>query len=122
LADLIATKAQFKRLEQVADSGLVQHLERILKVLQGLCKGGARQGSGVIWNQVPFDTQVIPAKAGIHSPNLRKYAVYGLDSRPSAGSGQAFRGNDCGFQCACLANDTSTRRRGCGAVVSRGTC
>jgi len=48
-----------------------------------------------------FVTQVIPAKAGIHSPNLRKCAVYGLDSR--------FRGNDCGFECACLANDTGTR-------------
>ena len=59
-----------------------------------------RAGSGVIWNGIPFHTQVIPAKAGIHSQNLRRCAVYGVDSR--------FRGNDCGFECACLSNGTST--------------
>jgi len=37
---------------------------------------------------------VIPVKAGVYSANRRKCAVYGLDSRPSARSGQAFRGND----------------------------
>jgi type II secretory pathway pseudopilin PulG len=37
---------------------------------------------------------VVPAKAGIHSANRPNCAVYGLDSRPSASSGQAFRGND----------------------------
>ena len=57
-------------------------------------------GSGPIWNEIPFNTEVIPAKAGIHSPNLRKCAVYGLDSR--------FRGNDGSFECARLANNTST--------------
>jgi type II secretory pathway pseudopilin PulG len=38
--------------------------------------------------------QVVPAKAGTHSANRRNCAVYGLDSRLWASSGQAFRGND----------------------------
>jgi hypothetical protein len=33
--------------------------------------------------------------------------VCGVDSRPSASSGQAFRGNDCGLEGPCLANDTT---------------
>jgi hypothetical protein len=57
-------------------------------------------GGGVIWDGITFETPVIPAKAGIHSANLRKCAVEGLGSR--------FRGNDCGLQRPCLANDTST--------------
>ena len=42
----------------------------------------------------PAGRPVIPVKAGVYSANRRKCAVYGLDSRPSARSGQAFRGND----------------------------
>ena len=41
LADLISTKVESERFEQVADSGLVQHLQPILKLLQGLRKGVA---------------------------------------------------------------------------------
>jgi hypothetical protein len=44
---------------------------------------------------------VIPAKAGIHSADLRKRAVYGLDSR--------FRGNDLRTATPLLADDTTTR-------------
>ena len=43
LADLIGTKAESERFEQLADSGLVQHLQPILKGLQGLRKGVAAQ-------------------------------------------------------------------------------
>ena len=43
---------------------------------------------------------VIPAIAGIHSANLRKFAVYGLDSR--------FRGNDWRFERDPTPNDTTT--------------
>ena len=52
---------------------------------------------------------VIPAKAGIHSANLRESAVQGLDSRPSASSGQAFRGNDWCLEAGPGPNDTITR-------------
>jgi hypothetical protein len=45
-----------------------------------------KAGCGVIWNIIPCETPVIPAKAGIHSTSLWKLAVYRLDSR--------FRGND----------------------------
>ena len=41
---------------------------------------------------------VIPAKAGIHSANLRKCAVEGLDSR--------FRGNDLCFEREPMRNNT----------------
>ena len=44
---------------------------------------------------------VIPAKAGIHSANLRESAVQGLDSR--------FRGNDWCFEAGPGPNDTITR-------------
>src|SRR5271157_6418539 len=44
-------------------------------------------GAGVIWHGDPLQPWVIPAKAGIHSANLCRCAVVGLDSR--------FRGNDC---------------------------
>ena len=44
---------------------------------------------------------VIPAKAGIHSSNLRKCAVHRLDSR--------FRGNDRRFVKDDIPNDTTTR-------------
>ena len=36
---MIGTKVESERFEQLADSGLVQHLQPILKVLQGLRKG-----------------------------------------------------------------------------------
>jgi len=44
---------------------------------------------------------VIPAKAGIHSANLWKCAVVGLDSR--------FRGNDRRLEWIPIPNDTGTR-------------
>ena len=44
---------------------------------------------------------VIPAKAGIHSANLQKCAVHGLDSR--------FRGNDRRFVRDDIPNDTTTQ-------------
>ena len=43
-------------------------------------------GTGVVREIWALQVAVIPAKARIHSANLRKCAVYGLDSR--------FRGND----------------------------
>ena len=44
-------------------------------------------GSGVIWNGNPFETQVIPAKAGIQSIGGVFPMACGVDSR--------LRGNDC---------------------------
>ncbi len=58
-------------------------------------------GAGVIWNGIPFETPVIPAKAGIYPPNLWKCAVVGLDSR--------FRGNDRRIEWIPIPNDTSTK-------------
>jgi len=52
------------------------------------------RSAGVIWSAV------IPAKAGIHSANLWKCAVAGLDSR--------FRGNDRRLELIPIPNDTST--------------
>jgi len=57
----------------------------------------AAPGGGVIWSAV------IPAKAGIHSTNLRKCAVEGLDSR--------FRGNDWRFERDPIPNDTTAQDR-----------
>jgi hypothetical protein len=48
--------------------------------------GTSATGTGVICETWAPEPAVIPAKAGIHSANLRKCAVEGLDSR--------FRGND----------------------------
>ena len=45
------------------------------------------EGGGVIWDGMPFETPVIPAKAGIYSANLRKCAVYGVDSSRHGGTG-----------------------------------
>ena len=58
-------------------------------------------GSGVIWNGIPYQTPVIPAKAGIQSVDSAFLKVCGVDSR--------FRGNDCGLQRPCLAKDTSAQ-------------
>jgi hypothetical protein len=60
-------------------------------------------GIRVTWNGDPLEPPVIPAKAGIQSDDSTFPKVCGVDSRPSASSGQAFRGNDC------APNDTSTR-------------
>jgi hypothetical protein len=57
-------------------------------------------GRGVIWNIIPSETPVIPAKAGIQSVNSAFPKVCGVDSR--------FRGNDCGLEPPCLANDTTS--------------
>ena len=62
-----------------------------------------KEGSGVIWNFIPYETPVIPAKAGIQSVNSAFPKVCGVDSR--------FRGNDCGLERPCLANDTSAERK-----------
>jgi hypothetical protein len=55
---------------------------------------------GLIWERIPFETLVIPAKAGIQSVDSAFPKVCRVDSR--------FRGNDCDLQRPCLANDTST--------------
>jgi hypothetical protein len=57
-------------------------------------------GGGVIWNRIPFETQVIPAKAGIQLVVGAFPMAWGVDSR--------FRGNDCTWEPPCLANDTTT--------------
>ena len=68
---------------------------------QGIRTGGKRTGgAGVIWNELPFETLVIPAKAGIQSVGGAFPTACGVDSR--------FRGNDCTWERPCLANDTST--------------
>jgi hypothetical protein len=51
---------------------------------------------------VPFETPVIPAKAEIQSVDSAFPKVCRVDSR--------FRGNDCGLERPCPANDTSTRQ------------
>ncbi len=61
-------------------------------------------GCGVIWNGDPLEPPVIPAKAGIQSDDTTFPEGCGVHSR--------FRGNDCGLQRPCLANDTSTRLQG----------
>ena len=61
-----------------------------------------RSGSGVIWNGIPFETLVIPAKAGIQSVGDVFPMACGVDSR--------FRGNDGAWERQCLANDTITCR------------
>jgi hypothetical protein len=68
------------------------------------CWGDATSatGTGVICETWPSQTAVIPAKAGIHSANLRKCLVEGLDSR--------FRGNDGRFERDPIPSDTTTRR------------
>ena len=48
---------------------------------QSPCRGG------VIWNGIPYETSVIPAKAGIQSAGCTFPKVCRVDSR--------FRGNDC---------------------------
>jgi hypothetical protein len=58
-------------------------------------------GSGVICETGALQAAVIPAKAGIHSADLGKCAVHGLDSR--------FRGNDRRFVRDDIPNDTTTR-------------
>jgi len=62
-----------------------------------------KSGSGVICESWAPEVAVIPAKAGIHSANLRSCAVYKLDSR--------FRGNDWCFEMDPTPNDTTTLRR-----------
>ena len=66
---------------------------------------------GVMWNGIPYGTAVIPAKAGIQSLDSAFPKVWGVDSRPSESSGQAFRGNDCDMHRPRLANDTCTAAR-----------
>jgi hypothetical protein len=54
---------------------------------------------GIIWDGIPFETPVIPAKAGIQFVDSTFPEVGRVDSR--------FRGNDRGFDRPCLANDTT---------------
>ena len=56
--------------------------------------------AGVIWNGIPFETLVIPAKAGIQSVGRAFPMACGVDS--------PFRGNDCTWDRPCLANDSGT--------------
>jgi len=60
-------------------------------------------GTDVICETWALQAAVIPAKAGIHSANLQKSAVDGLDSR--------FRGNDRRFERDPIPNDTTTGKR-----------
>jgi len=62
---------------------------------------------GVIWDGMAFETPVIPAKAGIQSVDSAFPKVWEVDSR--------FRGNDCGLERPCLADDTTS---GQGSAVS----
>jgi hypothetical protein len=56
--------------------------------------------TGAIWNEIPFETPVIPAQAGIQSVGGAFPMACGVDSR--------FRGNDCTWEHLCLVNDTTT--------------
>jgi hypothetical protein len=62
------------------------------------------QGGGAIWNGIHFETPVIPAKAGIQSVVSLFPKTCGVDS--------CFRGNDCGLQRPCPADDTSAITQG----------
>jgi hypothetical protein len=53
-----------------------------------------------VWHGYPFETPVIPSKAGIQSLDSAFPEVCGVDSR--------FRGNDRDFERPFLANDTGT--------------
>ena len=78
--------------------------------LQGTCGAGSGDFfhrateiiTGVIWDVTPFETLVIPAKAGIHSRVGAFPMACGLDSR--------LRGNDCTCERSYLANDTSIQK------------
>jgi hypothetical protein len=58
------------------------------------------RGSGVIWDWIPFETPVIPAKAGIQPFCGAFPMACRVDSR--------LRGNDRTWERPCLANDTTT--------------
>jgi len=60
----------------------------------------ADTSTGVICETWALEVAVIPAKAGIHCANLRKYPVGGLDSR--------FRGNDWRLERDTIPNGTNT--------------
>ena len=70
----------------------------------------SRSGTGVIWSAV------IPAKAGIHAATMALRLCTSPSGLELLGSKESelpldsrFRGNDCGFERPCLANDTSTQ-------------
>ena len=65
----------------------------------------------MIWSGIPYETPVIPAKAGIQSVASSFPKVCGVDSR--------FRGNDCGLERLSRANDTTTLPY-LGALIQRG--
>jgi hypothetical protein len=74
---------------------------------------GRVSGTGVAWGRSGLGVAVIPAQAGIHFANLRKPAVYRLDSR--------LRGNDWRFERDVVSNNPTT---GCpkGMENSNETC
>jgi len=71
----------------------------ILPVLHFVVMGYTGSGLDAIWDAIPFEKPVIPAKAGIQFVDNAFPQVCGVDSR--------FRGNDGGFQPSCLANYTT---------------
>ncbi|MGD0009832.1 MAG: hypothetical protein ABSE93_14960 [Terriglobia bacterium] len=77
-----------------------------------------RQGVGAIWHGIPFETPVIPAKAGIQFETLVIPAKAGIQPVDSAFPkvcrvDSRFRGNDCGFERPCLANEPTTKAGFC---------
>ena len=62
---------------------------------------GRQDSRGLDHFSIPCETPVIPAKAGIQSVHSTFPKVRGVDSR--------FRGNDCGLERPCPANDTTAQ-------------
>jgi len=78
----------------------VGFITSMIAASRALAQVNTGTGSGVIWNIIPYETPVIPAKAGIQSVDSAFPKVCGVDSR--------LRGNDCGLGRPFLANDTTT--------------
>ena len=51
-------------------------------------------GSGFLWNEIPYGTPVITAKAGIQSVDIAFPEVCGVNSRSPAFGEDKFRGNE----------------------------
>jgi hypothetical protein len=68
------------------------------EVVKVYAKANAQAGASIIWNGIAFETLVISAKAEIQSVDGAFPMACEVDSR--------FRGNDCTWECPCLANDT----------------
>lgn len=63
----------------------------------------------IIWDCTSLRAAVIPSNAGSHSLDGTFRRVCGVDSHPSASSGQPFRGNARGPRRPCVANHPSLR-------------